>query len=118
MSNDNMAELFEKFSNMIKDDKIPDDMKSILSSLSSNASTSENTTSNESNSSIDFETLLKMKSIMESLNTNNDPGSRLLLSLKPYLKESRKEKVDQYIKLFGMGKVLEVFGNFGGDSKK
>ena len=56
---------------------------------------------------------------MEKLNSNsNDPRANLLLSLKPYLKESRREKVDQYIKFFGMSKVLEMFNNSGGDSKK
>ncbi len=131
MSNEDMSELFGKFSNMVKEGNIPDEMKNILSSLSSNSSSnssesnssgnnfSDNSSDNtDSSSSIDFETLLKLKSIMESLNSNNDPRSNLLLSLKPYLKESRREKVDQYIKFFGMSKFLEVFNNSGGDAKK
>ena len=132
MNNEDMSELFSKFSNMIKEGNIPDDMKNILSSLSSNSSESSNSDessssvnspndsfSNSNGSSIDFETILKMKSIMESLNNNsNDPRANLLLSLKPYLKNSRKEKVDQYIKLFGMSKVFEVFNSVGGDTPK
>ena len=113
MSNEDMSEIFNKFSNMVKDGNIPDEMKNILSSISSN-SKSDNASDNstDSNSSIDFETFLKMKSIMEKLNNNkNDPRANLLLSLKPYLKESRKNKVDQYIKLFGMSKVIEMFGS-------
>ncbi len=126
MSNDDMSELLGKFSNMVKEGNIPDEMKGILSSLSSNSSNS-GASSNDSSSdnssdappSIDFETLLKMKSIMEKLNNNrNDPRANLLLSLKPYLKDSRKDKVDQYIKLFGMSKVLEVFNSTGGDVQK
>ena len=114
-----MSELFGKFSNMVKEGNIPDEMKNILSSLSSNDSGSASSESASSESSdnsfpsIDFETLLKMKSIMEKMNNNNDPRSNLLLSLKPYLKDSRKEKIDQYIKLFGMSKVLEVFNSTG-----
>ena len=118
---DDMSELFGKFSDMIKDGNIPDEMKNILSSISSNNSENNNSSSSSDSqtSSIDFETLLKMKSIMEKLNSNsNDPRANLLLSLKPYLKESRREKVDQYIKFFGMSKVLEMFNNSGGDSKK
>ena len=118
MNNEDMSELFNKFSNMINEGNIPDEMKSILSSISSNnsksSSSSNSSNSNSSNSTIDFETLMKMKSIMEKMNNNNDPRSNLLLSLKPYLKESRKEKVDQYIKLFGMSKVLEMLNNSGG----
>lgn len=118
-----MSELFNKFSNMVKEGNIPEEMKGILSSLSSNENTnnsSNNTTSSNSDNSsfIDFETLLKMKSIMEKLNSNsNDPRANLLLSLKPYLKESRKEKVDQYIKLFGMSRVFELFNSSGGEKK-
>ena len=59
-----------------------------------------------------------MKSIMEKMNSKDDPRANLLLSLKPYLKESRKSKVEQYIKLFNMSKAFDVFGDFGGDSKK
>ncbi len=123
MNNEDMSELFGKFSNMVKEGNIPDEMKNILSSLSSNSSnSSESDTSSaksdNSTPSIDLETLLKMKSIMEKMNNNNDPRSNLLLSLKPYLKDSRKEKIDQYIRLFGMSKVLEVFNSTGGDVKK
>lgn len=123
MNNEDMSDLFNKFSNMVNEGNIPDEMKNILSSLSSNGSSgnsnsnsndSSSTSSNSSNPSIDFETLMKMKSIMEKMNNNNDPRANLLLSLKPYLKESRKEKIDQYIKLFGMSKVLEMFNNSGG----
>lgn len=108
------------FGNMINEGNIPDDMKNIISSFASGNSGSNDASESETNSTsnIDFETILKMKSIMEKLNNNNDPRANLLLSLKPYLKESRKEKVDQYIKLFGMSKVLEVFNNSGGEQKK
>ncbi|MFR8103588.1 MAG: hypothetical protein ACLU8F_00640 [Clostridia bacterium] len=87
-------------------------------SSSSNSNASSNATENNG-PSIDMETLLKMKTIMEKMNNNkNDPRSQLLLSLKPYLKDSRKEKVEQYIKLFNMSKVLEVLNFTGGDKKK
>ena len=52
------------------------------------------------NPSIDINTILKMKSIMDKMgNSKNDPRANLLLSLKPYLKESRKAKVEQYIRI-------------------
>lgn len=108
------------FGNMINEGNIPDDMKNIISSFASSNSNENNTNESEAGSTpnIDFETILKMKSIMEKLGNNNDPRANLLLSLKPYLKDSRKEKVDQYIKLFGMSKVLEVFNSSGGEQKK
>ena len=66
---------------------------------------------------IDINTLLKLKSVMDSLNTNNDPKGNLLKSLRPYLKENKQAKVDQFINLFNMGKVMEIFKNTGGDNK-
>ena len=60
---------------------------------------------------------MKMKSVMEKINQKDDPRSNLLRSLKPYLKESRKEKVEQYITLFSMGKVMEIFKETGGGNK-
>ena len=125
MSNEDMSELFSKFENMVKEGNIPDEMKNILSSFSSNNSEKSSNSdkskydnSDSSNVNIDFETIMKMKSMMEKLNNKDDPRANLLLSLKPYLKNSRKEKVDQYIKLFNMSKVLEAFGNSGNEVHK
>lgn len=70
------------------------------------------------NSTIDINTILKMKTIMEKMNSKNNPRSNLLLSLKPYLKESRRSKVDQYIQLLNMGNIMEAFGNTGGGKQK
>lgn len=119
MQNEDMSELFSKFSNMINEGNIPDEMKNILSSLS-NENSEENQKEEQGESpSIDFETIMKMKTIMEKMKgSGNDPRANLLLSLKPYLKDSRKDKVDQYIKLFGMSKVMELFGSSGGENSK
>ena len=56
---------------------------------------------------------------MNSMNNDkqNDSRTNLLKSLKPYLKESRKDKVDQYIQLMKMGKVFEIMNPLGGDKK-
>ena len=122
--NNDMSELFSKFSNMISEGKIPDEMKNILSSLSSNGTISsegdeQETKKEEGSGQIDFETIMKMKTIMEKMKSSgSDPRANLLLSLKPYLKESRKEKIDQYIKLFSMSKAIELFNNSGGEGNK
>ena len=100
----------------------PEMLKNIMnmfnnSNNSNNNSSDSNSTSNAPN--IDINTLLKMKSIMDKINTNkNDPRSNLLLSLKPYLKESRKSKVEQYVQLFNMTKVIDAFNQNGGENAK
>lgn len=129
---DDISEMMKKMSEMLKNNEIPDNVKSIISNLSSKSSEAntssengnsfnKNSTSENSNSDfpdIDLNTMLKMKSIIDSMNKQqNDPRANLLRSLKPYLKPSRKEKVEQYIKLFSMGKVFETLNPLGGENK-
>ncbi len=113
---DDMSEMIQKMSEMLKNNEIPDNVKSIMNNLASSDNNSSNTSSDTSN--IDIDTMLKMKKVIDSMNKQqNDPRANLLRSLKPYLKQSRKEKVDQYIKLFSMGKVFEVLNPLGGEKK-
>ena len=97
-------------------------IKNILDSMNNNTDTPPNSTSNSNNSSsnIDFDigTILKMKSVMEKMNSKDDPRANLLMALKPYLNKNRKEKLDQYVKLLSVSKVLEVYNGIGGISKK
>lgn len=77
-----------------------------------------NKSSDNNSSSIDMDTILKLKGVMEQFNRRDTPDSNLLASLKPYLKESRKSKVDQYIGLLNMSKAMNLFGSFGGGKVK
>ena len=91
---------------------------SSANSSSSNANSSSNSDNSENNNSsfasnIDFETILKIKTIMETLNKKDDPRSNLLYSLKPYLRESRQTKLDQYMKLLNIAPLLEMFKDDG-----
>lgn len=88
------------------------------SKTSNNSNENSNQNNNNSNNlGIDFETIMKFKSIMDKMNSKDDPRSRLLISLKPYLKDSRKNKVDQYIQFLNMSKVIDVFSKSNGDDK-
>ena len=77
--------------------------------LSSNTSNSSDTSGNNIN--IDFDTILKMKTIIDSMNNRDDPRANLLYSLKPYLRESRKKQLDQYVNLLNMTKIAEIMKN-------
>ena len=140
MNNEDMSDLFEKFNNVAGQNNISPDMVNNLFNMLKNSNNSQNNnadtnfenTSNDqysnnfSNSSsassnsngIDIETIMKMKSIIDKMNVKDDPRSNLLQSLKPYLKDSRRAKVDQYIQLMNMSKVMEIFPFMGGDNKK
>ncbi|MBR0427123.1 MAG: hypothetical protein IJK18_02845 [Clostridia bacterium] len=76
-----------------------------------NINNQSNTSSKSASSSvnIDFETIMKMKSIMETLNNSNNQDSNLLYSLKPYLRKSRQAKLDQYINILKITQVSKFF---------
>lgn len=81
-----------------------------LSNLFSSNSNNNNNINSNSNSepSIDINTILKMKTIIDSMNQKNDPRANLLYSLKPYLRENKKSKLDQYVNLLKMTKIADI----------
>ena len=116
MNDNEMNNMFEQLSQMFKNNEFPDDIKNLLNNVK-NSSNDSNSSENSNDTNIDINTILKMKKIMDSMNSNkDDPRSNLLLSLKPYLKESRRKKVDQYIQLFGIGKAFEIMNSLGGEN--
>ena len=76
--------------------------------------TTNNSSTNTNNNTFDFSkidinTMMKMKSIMEKMNHSSDPRSNLLQSLKPYLRDEKKSKLDQYSNLLNMANLIELF---------
>ena len=65
----------------------------------------------DSSTNIDFETIMKMKSMMDTLNNSNNQDSKLLYSLKPYLRKSRQAKLDQYINILKITQVSKLFNS-------
>ena len=80
-----------------------------------NNNNSDNNTGNNNNSfnfnNIDMNTMLKMKSIIDKMNNSNDPRSNLLASLKPYLRDNKKQKLDEYANLLNFAKIAEILNN-------
>lgn len=91
------------------------------SNTSNNFNDSTNSNSNNSETKmpdIDIETMMKIQKIMSQMKSSNDDDmSKLLMSLKPYLRDTKKEKLDEYMKLIKMGKMTQLFNSFGGDQK-
>ena len=93
-------------------------LSSMLQSNNSNNNTSSyskidsasKTTSNNG-FNLDAETLMKMSSIISKMNQKDSASSNLLYSLKPYLRDSRKDKLDQYANLLNVAKIAEVMKN-------
>lgn len=102
-------EMIQNFSSMMSQNK--QNGSENTSNSANNHNVSNNNSNHNSNfdfSQIDMNTILKMKSVMEKLNTSNDPRSNLLYSLKPYLREERKGKVDQYANLLNIAKIADI----------
>lgn len=140
MNNEDMSDMIQKLSSMINNSNNSnnsnsadnDDMSStpnetsfenlqeIISNMNfnnnnSNENQNNNYDSNNNNFNLDFETIMKMKRAMDIFNSSkNSPEANLLLSLKPYLNNNRKQKLDQYMQFLNISKVLEAFNNNGG----
>lgn len=126
MSED-LSDMIKNVKNMIDSGNMPDNIKEMLGNLSNNNNTSSNinsknttsssgnasdkSTSNTNNLNVDIETILKMKSIIDNINQKDDPRANLLYSLKPYLRESRKNKLDEYVRLLNITKIAEAMNN-------
>lgn len=106
--NEDLSSIFDKL-NINKDSISPemiDNIMNMFNNSSSDSSNNETDSSSNAQSDIDFETILKMKSIMDKMKTtSNSPRSKLLQDLKPYLNETKRNKIDQYIKI---GKLIEL----------
>lgn len=144
MSDNNMDSLLENVKKMVDSGNIPNDVQQMLNGLQNknsekpdlssilnqvspeminnlgNMLNSNNSQSNENsnNFNIDMNTIMKMKSIMDNMNNKNDPRANLLYSLKPYLRDSKKNKLDQYVNLLNISKIAEVMNKNNDDKKK
>jgi len=131
---EDMSDLISEFSKMIEKNGVPDNLKDIIANMSSDNSDSSNNFENSKNinnknannnndtssfdfSNIDIKTFLKLKSALDKMNSKDNPNTKLLLALKPYLKDNKKEKLDQYIKLMNITNIMEIFNNNEGDMK-
>jgi len=138
MNNEDMSDIIQKLSSMVNNSNSANndnnqDMSSnsneaglenlqyILSNMNLGSNSNEdnyqenNDNNNNNNFNIDFETIMKMKTVMDKFkSTKNSPEANLLLSLKPYLNTNRKQKLDQYMQFLNITKILEAFNSNGG----
>lgn len=90
-------------------------------SNSSSSNTNTNTTSSDSGfdfSNIDINMLSKMSSIMGKMNNSkDDPRKNLLNSLRPYLRDSKRGKLDNYMNLLNVTQIAELMKNNDKENK-
>ena len=76
----------------------------------SSSSSGSGNINNINNGSLDINTMMNIQKMMSMLNSKSDDDlTNLLFALKPYLRNQKKEKIDEYVKLFRMGKMAELW---------
>ena len=99
--------------------QVSPEMLSNLGNMLNSNNQSNQSSSQNGNFNLDMNTIIKMKSIMENMNNKNDPRANLLYSLKPYLRDSKKDKLDQYVNLLNVSKIADIMNkNNNNDNKK
>ena len=105
----------------------PEMIENFSNAMNSNNNHNEHNSNNNNNhnadnnfdfDNIDMATIMKLQTILNKMNNKkNDPRSNLLNSLKPYLRESRKENVDKYSNLLKIADLASLL-NTENDNKK
>ena len=105
-------EMIQNFSKILNQNNNSNKNDNNTTSNSNNFSNSSNSNENSNNSfnmnNLDMNTVMKITSAFNKLNNQNDPRANLLYSLKPYLRDGRKEKLDQYVNLLNVSKIAEI----------
>lgn len=118
--NEDFSEVFNKFSEILKEKNI--DLNNISGTDEAGASDDCKLEKNSNDFSLDIETIMKIKDILSKLNSCKDsPRNHLLYSLKPYLENEKKEKLDKYMQIANLLNVMENMDlgiNFLKDNKK
>ena len=96
------------------DEKIQNVMNSLsggsaFSDSGSGNSDSEETVSPNVLSDDSMQYILKMKDLINEMSHSNDARSNLLMSLKPYMRESRKQSIDNALRLLSISKMSGIF---------
>lgn len=101
LSDSESLQQLQELAQMLQQDNSTDDDTSEETPLEENASES----SSGDSGGFDINMLLRVQELMGAMQ-NNDEDAKLLLALRPHLKEKRQKKVDQAVKLL---KLYAVF---------
>ena len=95
-------------SNNTKNNNMNNNENTYNNANSSNSNNSSNTGNGFDFNSLDPNTIMKITSAFSKMNNKNDPRANLLYSLKPYLRDNKKDKLDQYVNLLNITKIADI----------
>ena len=86
--------------------------------VQTNTSNGSNTVGNLNN--IDANTIKNISAMLGKMgnSSNGDPRANLLNSLKPYLRDSKKNQLDNYMNLLNVAKIAEIINKNNSENKK
>ena len=97
----NLKDILGKFNQILKEKNI--DFKEILGD--------KDTNNPPLNFDFDLDTIIKLKNMYQHINDYNSPRNRLLFSLRPFLRDSRKQKLDEYIQIANLLGVISLLND-------
>lgn len=118
------SKAFDTLQQMLSSDEGQSQIQSVINMFTGSQESGSNTDSNGESASlipqnpfgngegIDFETILKIQNIIQSMNSQKDnPKTAFLHALKPFLKKDRQAKLDQAAQIMSIAAVLKAFKN-------
>ena len=95
-----MADAMETLKGILGDDA-EDKIKNVMSSISGSSAGGQDNS---------LEYIMQMKDIMSKLaNNRDDPRSNLLMSLRPYMRNERRQSIDNAVRLLNLTKLSGLF---------
>ena len=86
------------------------DIPKMLEMLKKTDNSNKSNTNNLFGQNMDLNSIINFQKAINSIN-QTDPRQELLTSLKPFLRETRKKNIDNYITLLGVMKAINLFNN-------
>ena len=114
---DDLNKKIKQITDMLGQDNLPDNIKGLLSLLTSSGTKEEPSTKSSENfftkedrtekSELDdnIEMIRKVKKVMDRVNNNNDPRINLLSAIKPFLNNKRQSRLNNCIKILHMSRL-------------
>ena len=100
-----LKDIIGKFNDILKEKNI--NLKEVLGDKAENSEPLN----------FDLDTILKFKNIYKKISDSNNSRNRLLYSLKPFLRESRQKKLEEYIKIANLLNVISLMNDMNSNGK-
>lgn len=121
---DDLNKKIKQITDVLSQENLPDNLKGLFALLGSSANSQEEKIEEPAPNSIDInkkeknkelsdlednmEMLRKVKTIMDRLNTGNDPRINLLSAIKPFLNNNRQKKLSNCISLLKVSSLAKL----------